>query len=219
MAHPVIIGLTGSIAMGKSTAADMLRNMGIPVHCSDDAAHDIMAKGGAGYHAILAAFSDVENLLDDAGEIDRKGALGPFIYTHPERKTQLEDIIHPLVRDAQQDFIRNAGQKGADIVVLDIPLLFETGAENRMDGVICVTAPAHIQRQRVFARDNTHMTEEKFQKILAAQMPDAEKRQLSDYVVSTALGLGDTRKQLETVIKDIRANINVIRNAPKLDHH
>ena len=86
MAHPVIIGLTGSIAMGKSTAADMLRNMGIPVHCSDDAAHDIMAKGGAGYHAILAAFSDVENLLDDAGEIDRKGALGPFIYTHRTAK-------------------------------------------------------------------------------------------------------------------------------------
>ena len=153
----------------------------------------------AGYHAILAAFSDVENLLDDAGEIDRKGALGPFIYAHPERKTQLEDIIHPFVRDAQQDFIRNAGQKGADIVVLDIPLLFETGAENRMMAGF-VTAPAHIQRQRVFARDNTHMTEENL-KDLGRTNARCRKRQLSDYVVSTALGLGDMRSNLKPLSK------------------
>jgi dephospho-CoA kinase len=211
MGNSVIVGLTGSIAMGKSTSADLLRQMGIPVHCSDIAARESAKKGGAAYNEIVAAFDDLDDLRAPDGELNRQ-ILGAFVFANPDRKAQLEAIIHPVVQQSQQDFIRDHSIKGADIVVLDIPLLFETGAENRLDLVICVTAPAHIQRQRIMARDN--MTAEKCDDILKSQMPDADKQRLSDYVVSTGLGIGETRLQLKDTIQNIRSRIPALRNAP-----
>ncbi|MFD2265333.1 dephospho-CoA kinase [Lacibacterium aquatile] len=176
---PRIIGLTGSIGMGKSTAAKILRSWRLPVHDSDATVHRLMERGGAAVAAIAAAFpASVEN-----GVVNRR-TLGAAVFGHPEALRRLERILHPLVRASERRFLKRHVR--AAVVVLDIPLLFETKAEGRCDEVWVVSAPPAIQQQRVLRRPG--MTTEKFQAILRQQTPDELKRRRADRVIPTGLG-------------------------------
>lgn len=197
----IVIGLTGSIGMGKTTAANMLREMGIPVHDSDQAVHDMLESGGAAVAAVAALFPDTYDAQHN--RIDRK-KLGPVVFDDREKRRQLESVIHPLVQQSQDVFLLQHARNRAKIVVLDIPLLFEVGAENRVDCTMVVFAPEHIQRQRVMARDG--MTEEAFARRKAAQMPDAEKRKRADFIIENGLGLDETRRQIKQAVDQIGLN-------------
>lgn len=187
-----VIGLTGSIGMGKSLTASLLRRLGIPVHDSDRAVHDLLSPRGAGFRPVAQAFPEAWDRRTRT--IDRR-RLGEIVFKDPEKKRLLEAILHPLVRQSQQKFVLRCRRMGSRLAVLDIPLLYETGAESRCDSVICVSAPYMIQRLRVLRRPN--MTEEKFLAILAAQMPDREKRRRADVVVPTGLGRAHTLLRLK----------------------
>lgn len=194
-----IIGLTGSIGMGKSFATAVLRGMGVPVHCSDEAVHELLGPDGAAVEAVAAVFPGVIDRRDNS--IDRK-ALGALVFGHDENRKKLEAVIHPLVVAAQQRFIAAQSQRREPLVVLDIPLLYETGADARVDKVIVVSAPGFIQRQRVMMRPG--MTKEKFEAIRATQMPDAEKRRRADFVVQTGIGRACTRRALTRIIQQLK---------------
>ncbi|HEY8190575.1 MAG TPA: dephospho-CoA kinase [Micavibrio sp.] len=195
----MIAGLTGSIGMGKSTAADMLRDMQVPVHDSDEAARAMIGPDGPAVAAVAQLFPQAYDRGNNA--IDR-AILGPIVFADPAKRKMLEDIVHPYVRESQQVFIREQKALGQRLIVLDIPLLYETEAEKRIDKVIVVTCPAFIQRRRVMSRPG--MTEEKFQNILASQMPDAEKRRRADFVVQTGLGKAVTCCSLKKIIQELR---------------
>jgi dephospho-CoA kinase len=197
----MLVGLTGSIGMGKSETAKMFAGEGVPVYDADAAVHALYAKGGDAVAPIGAAFPEA---VKD-GAVDRV-ALSKAVLGKPEAFKKLESIIHPLVAKVQLNWLEAQRRKGADIVVLDIPLLFETGGEARVDKVVVVSAPAEVQRTRVLARPE--MTPEKFEAILAKQVPDAEKRAKADYVVDTSRGLDDARAQVRTIIKDLRDHIS-----------
>ncbi len=177
---PVVLGLTGSIGMGKSATAAMFARLGVPVHDADAAVHALYGPGGAAAAAIGAAFPGV---LDPQGGVDRT-RLRAAVLDAPGRMAALEAIVHPLVRAASTDFLARHG--AAPLVVLDIPLLYETGGEARCDAVAVVSAPPEVQRARVLARPG--MTEAAFAAILAKQMPDAEKRARADFVIDTSRG-------------------------------
>ncbi|WP_374652108.1 dephospho-CoA kinase [Dongia sp.] len=194
-----ILGLTGSIGMGKSTAAAMLRALGLPVHDADAAVHRLLAKGGKAVAAVGAAFPGV--VAD--GAVDRK-ALGALVFGKPAQLKRLEAILHPLVRRAERDFLAQCRQERHDVVVLDIPLLFETGGEKRCDGVVVVTAPQFLQTQRVMKRPG--MTRERFRQILQSQMPDAEKRRRADWVVDTGLGRRPTLAALGRIVRELKSD-------------
>jgi dephospho-CoA kinase len=170
------LGLTGSIGMGKSVTAQMFRDEGIPVHDADQTVHDLYA--GPAAEMIDEAFPGV--LVD--GKVDRQ-RLSARVIHHPEAMVKLEAIIHPLVRLKESAFLKKAEESGAPLVVLDIPLLFETHAQLRVDKILVVTAPAETQRQRVLARPG--MSPDKLKTILAKQMPDPQKRARADYVINT----------------------------------
>lgn len=189
----IVLGLTGSIGMGKSTAARMLAAMGAPVCDSDAVVHTLLGKGGAAVPAIDAAFPGVVR----DGAVDRR-ALGAAVFGNPDALKRLEVILHPKVQEAQRIFLRKAAQRRVKVAVLDIPLLFETGGERRVDRTIVVTAPFLVQKARVLARPG--MTPEKFAGILARQMPDAEKRRRADFVVNTGDGRRSTRRALREII-------------------
>ena len=189
----IVLGLTGSIGMGKSTAARMLAAMGAPVCDSDAVVHKLLGKGGAAVHAIDAAFPGVVR----DGAVDRR-ALGAAVFGNPDALKRLEAILHPKVQDAQRTFLRKAAQRRVKVAVLDIPLLFETGGDRRVDRTIVVTAPFLVQKARVLARPG--MTPEKFAGILARQMPDVEKRRRADFVVNTGDGRLSTRRALREII-------------------
>lgn len=193
----VIVGLTGSIGMGKSTAAKMLRQMGVPVYDADAAVHALQAPGGAALPPIEAAFPGVVR----NGVLDRQ-ALGARVFGNKEALRKLEAIVHPLVGQKQRAFLRRAALRGARIVVLDIPLLFEGRGERRVDAVLVVSAPAFLQRRRVLARPG--MTEEKFAGILRQQVPDSLKRRKASVVVPTGLGLAPTRNTLERAVRRLK---------------
>ncbi len=193
----LVIGLTGSIGMGKSTAVAMLRRMGIPVHDADAAVHDLIGPGGGAVEEIAKAFRGVVK----NGVVDRK-RLGDKVFKDPAARVKLEAILHPRVRRAAQDFIKRQIRQRRGLAVLDIPLLFETGGEQLCDAVILVTAPAMIQRQRVLSRPG--MSHEKFAGILAAQVSDQEKRQRADFVVETGLSKGQTLRRLTAVVRMLR---------------
>ncbi|BBK45286.1 dephospho-CoA kinase [Allostella vacuolata] len=195
----IIIGLTGSIGMGKSTAAAMLRRMGLPVHDADAAVHRVMARGGDAVPAIAAAFPGVVR----DGVVDR-GALGRIVFADPAQLRRLEVIVHPMVRRMSRSFLARQRRRRTPLVVLDIPLLFEKGHQRRCDYVIVVSAPAFLQRQRVLRRPG--MTEEKFRGTLAQQTPDVEKRRRADWVVPTGLGRGFTRRCLAAVLRQARSH-------------
>ena len=172
------LGLTGSIGMGKSTTGRMFTELGHPLWDADAAVHRLYAQGGAAVAPVGAAFPSALN--DQA--IDRT-ALKAALAAEPGALKRLESIVHPLVAQDRQQFIENAKQNGAKIVVLDIPLLFETGGQSQMDGVAVVSTDAETQRQRVMARPG--MSAETFAMILSRQMPDAEKRALAEWVIPT----------------------------------
>ena len=173
--------LTGSIAMGKRTAADAFRRLGVPVFDADAEVHRLLAHGGAAVARVAEAFPGV---LKD-GAIDRR-ALGAQVFGDAQALRRLEEILHPMVGAARRRFLRGAAARRSALVVLDIPLLFEGGGERQCGHVVVVSAPAFVQRARALARDG--MTEEKFDAILAQQTPDAEKRARADFVIPTGLG-------------------------------
>lgn len=194
--------------MGKSTAAGMLAQMNIPVHDSDAEVHRLL-QGDEQTRLALAAQFPFYKYFGIYGRKNAKGVrpfnrkkLGKLVFDNPKEREKLEKILHPLVRKSQDEFIRLRRNMGADIVALDIPLLFETGAEERVDYTITVSAPAFIQQERVLSRPN--MTDKKFQAILKSQMPDAEKCARADFVVPTGLGKAETMKALKKIIHDFR---------------
>jgi dephospho-CoA kinase len=192
----IVIGLTGSIGMGKSTTARMFADHGIPIHDADAAVHALY--DGPAVESVGAAFPGV--VVD--GRIDRQ-KLGAQVLEQPEALRKLEDIVHPLVRAMEADFLNGARESGQTFAVLEIPLLFETGADERCDATVVVTAPQEIQRARVLQRPG--MTDERLQAILAKQMPDAEKRARADFLVETHLGLDHARMQVGDILATLRA--------------
>lgn len=195
--RPVVLGLTGSIGMGKSTAARMLRDMGFAVHDADAAVHRLMARGGRAVPEIAAAFPEV--VAD--GAVDRR-ALGARVFDDKNALQRLEAILHPKVRAQAHRFIDARRYRGDDLVVLDIPLLFETGGEQLCDAVAVVSAPRFVQEARVLTRPG--MTREKLAAIRAQQMPDAEKRRRADFVVPTGQGRLHTLRSLRRIVKILR---------------
>lgn len=187
----IVLGLTGSIGMGKSTAAKMFSDAGVPVHDSDEAVHRLYS--GKAAPLVEAAFPGTVR----DGVVDR-AALSGQVLGKPEALKKLEAIIHPLVRADADDFLARSRAAGAPLAVLDIPLLFETGGRERVDKVVVVSAPADVQRERVLARPG--MTEQKFASILARQVPDAEKRSKADFVIDTGGSFDDTRQAVQRVI-------------------
>ncbi len=199
----ITIGITGSIGMGKTTAANMLRELGIPVHDSDASVHKLLGPDGAAVPLVAKQFPEVVQ-KDAAGRdyVDRQ-ALGRIVFGDRKKKRALEEILHPMVRAESDAFKEEMRKKAHRMIALDIPLLFETGGEKRVDVTICVSAPTDVQRERVLARPG--MTSEKFDRIVAGQLPDAEKRKRADYVVETDKGFDDMRKQLQKIIDTIGA--------------
>ena len=193
----VIVGLTGSIGMGKSTAAKMLREMGVPVYDADAAVHALQAPGGAALPGIEAAFPGVVT----AGVLDRQ-ALGARVFGNKEALRRLEAIVHPLVGHKQRAFLRRAALAGEKLVVLDIPLLFEGMGERRVDATLVVSAPAFLQRRRVMARPG--MTAGRLDGILRQQVPDALKRRKASIVIPTGMGLAPTRAALGKAVAELR---------------
>jgi dephospho-CoA kinase len=190
----IVIGLTGSIGMGKSTTARMFSEEGVPVHDSDESVHRLYA--GAAAPLVEAAFPGVT--ID--GKIDRTILSGKVLGNPAAMKT-LESIIHPLVRADADEFLRRSRESGAKLAVLDIPLLFETGGRDRVDKVVVVTAPADVQRARVLARPG--MTVDKFEAILARQVPDVEKRRQADFIVDTGQGMDAARDAVRGIIEQL----------------
>lgn len=192
----ILLGLTGSIGMGKSTTAGLFAKEGVPVYDADAAVHALYGPGGAAIEAIAAAFEGVVQ----SGRVDRD-ALSARVLHDPEALARLEAIVHPLARAAQARFLEDSEAKGAAVAVMDVPLLFETGGDRLVDAVIVVSAPASVQMARVLARPG--MTPLKLEQILARQLPDSEKRARADFVINTALGVDDARRQVQAVLASI----------------
>jgi len=187
----IVLGLTGSIGMGKSTTARMFEDEGVPVHDSDATVHKLYA----GEAAPL-----VEELFPGTmvnGQVDRE-RLAKAVVGNREALRKLEQLIHPLVRRDADRFVEEHRRRGTPLVVLDIPLLFETGGTARVDKIVVVTVPAEIQRERVLARPG--MTEEKFREILARQVPDAEKRARADFLIDTSHGMEAAREAVRKIV-------------------
>lgn len=190
----IILGLTGSIGMGKSTTAAMFAAQGVPVNDADAVVHELYR--GKAVPLVAAAFPDA--IVD--GVVDRN-RLSAAVLGNPAALKRLESIVHPLVREAELAFLARHRAAGTPLVVLDIPLLFEVGAEGRVDRIAVVTAPPEQQRARVLARPG--MTDEKFEAILAKQVPDAEKRARADYVIDTGQGLDQARQAVARIIGEL----------------
>ena len=194
----IVLGLTGSVGMGKSVAAGMFRRLGVPVHDSDAAVHRLLGPRGAAVEAVAKAFPGTRG---PDGGIDR-GTLGARVFGDGAALRRLERVLHPLVRQSQAQFLKRARAGRERLVVLDIPLLFETGGDKRCDAVVVVSAPAWLQRARVMARPG--MTEQRFCAILAKQTPDAEKRRRADVVVPSGLGRAVTFRRLARLVRALR---------------
>ncbi|HYE00006.1 MAG TPA: dephospho-CoA kinase [Alphaproteobacteria bacterium] len=193
----LILGLTGSIGMGKTTAAKMLRRLGLPYHDADDAVHSLYARGGAAVGPIGRHFP--EAVVD--GAVDRQRLAGRVL-NDPAALKLLERIVHPLTRRASRRFLADCARRGCWAAVLAVPLLYETRLDRDCDAVLVVTAPAAVQRGRVLRRPG--MTADKLRAILSRQMPDAEKRARADFVVQTGLGRRPTLAALQRVLRDLR---------------
>ena len=198
MKKPLIIGLTGSIGMGKSPVAAMFTDENVPVFDADAAVHDLQKAGGALVRVIELAFPGTTG----PDGVDRK-ALGAAVFGDRDRLALLESIIHPAVAERRKLFL--ALHQDADMILFDIPLLFEKGGQAGVDVVVVVSAPAAVQRERVLARAN--MTAEKFEHILALQMNDAEKRARADHIIDTGQDIAETRADVQALIKKLRAGL------------
>lgn len=194
----IVVGLTGSIGMGKSNAGLVLRRLGVPVHDADGAVHKLLGPGGRAVPQVAAIFPKALA----GNRIDRK-VLGDLVFGDTPALRRLEAILHPLVRQSSRSFLAAAARRRAPVVVLDIPLLYESGGEKAVDAVIVISAPKQLQRQRVLARPG--MTEEKFGAILARQVPDVVKRRRADYVVMSGGHRGETFHQLKRIVSELRA--------------
>ncbi|WP_022709835.1 dephospho-CoA kinase [Pseudochrobactrum sp. AO18b] len=188
------LGLTGSIGMGKSTTAQIFADRGVPVYDADAVVHQLYQSEAV--PLIAEAFPEAVI----GGQVDRK-ILSASVLGKPDELKKLENIVHPLVHAKEQQFLRDAEAKGAKLVVLDIPLLFETGGTGRVDKILVVSAPYEMQRERVLSREN--MTGEKFQSILARQMPDAEKRAKADFIVDTGQDKEFARQQVSKILEKL----------------
>ena len=197
-----ILGLTGSLGMGKSTTAKFFAEEGVPVHDADAAVHRLYE--GEAVALIEAAFPGTTA----GGKVDRE-KLGKRVLGDEDAMKKLEAIVHPLVHAAEQRFLAEAERKGAKVAVLDIPLLFETGGERRCDAVVVVSAPADLQRARAFERPG--MSEQKYRAILAHQTPDAEKRARADFIVDSGQGYEQARAQVRDILRRVG-------NMPKKRH-
>jgi dephospho-CoA kinase len=195
----IVLGLTGSIGMGKSTASRTLRRLGIPLFDADRVVHQLLAPGGSAIKRVEAAFPGV--CAPDGG-IDR-ALLGSRVFSDPEALVRLERIIHPMVAAREKRFLAFARGRREPIVVLDIPLLFESGGERRCDYVLVVSAPGLVQRQRVLRRSG--MTENRLRAILSNQIPDREKRRRADFVVPTGLSRNVSLRRLRAIVRLLRA--------------
>lgn len=192
----VIIGLTGSIGMGKSTTADMFRAEGVPVYDSDRAVHEIYSGPDAARIEALFPGTVIDGIVDRA-------ALAARVLSDPEALRRLEAIVHPLVLEKRAAFVEERRRAGDPVVLFDIPLLFETGGDADVDAIVVVTAPEEVQRERVLARPG--MTEEKFAAILAKQTPDAEKRRRADFIVHTDSGPDSARDEVRLILQELAA--------------
>jgi dephospho-CoA kinase len=193
-----VIGLTGSIGMGKSTIASIFTSLSVPVLDSDMCVHRLLAPGGAAVQYVARQFPDV--VIPKKRTIDRQKP-GDIVFADLHARERLEAILHPLVRAEQDKFLLKCRKMDQALAVLDIPLLFETGAQQRMDAVICASAPFFIQAQRVLSRPG--MTRERFEAILATQMDDVDKQRLSDYVIRPSKGRAAIMQDLKAIVREI----------------
>ena len=191
------IGLTGSIAMGKSTTAQMFRDAGVPVHDADACVHEMYRSGGEAVESVRRIAPTA--VIDDG--VDR-ASLRRLIAVDRSLLGKLEAIVHPLVASKRDDFLRAAAQQDAAIVVFDVPLLFETGAVSDVDVIVVVTASPETQRERALARPG--MTADEFERILAKQTPDAEKRRQADFIIDTDGGLAAARRSVDSIIQELK---------------
>lgn len=198
MKKPLIIGLTGSIGMGKSAVAAMFADEGVPVFDADAAVHDLQKAGGALIPAIESAFPGTTG----PNGVDRK-ALGAAVFGDRDRLALLESIVHPAVAESRKAFF--TAHQDSDILLFDIPLLFEKGGNSGVDVVLVVSAPAPVQRERVLARPN--MTPDKFDHIVALQMNDADKRARADYVIETGKDISATRDDVRALVEKLRGGL------------
>ena len=189
----IILGLTGSIGMGKSTTAKLFTEAGVPVYDADATVH--MVYEGEAAPAIEAAFPGTTV----GGKVDRAKLSAQVVHDAAAMK-RLEGIVHPMLRAYHQKFLDEAEQSGAPVAVVDVPLLYETGGEKRVDAVVVVTTSPEVQRERILARDN--MTAEKLDAILARQLPDAEKRKRADFIVDTSHGLDPVRARIRDILHE-----------------
>jgi dephospho-CoA kinase len=190
----LVLGLTGSIGMGKSTTAKLFAEAGVPVYDADATVHKVYED-----EAVAPVEAEFPGSTSD-GKVDRQ-KLSAMVVGDTDAIKRLEAIVHPLLRRHQQEFLDAAEQAGAPVAVLDVPLLYETGGDTRVDAVVVVTTAPHVQRERILARDN--MTADKLDAILLRQMPDAEKRRRADFVVDTSHGLDPVRRQIADILRDV----------------
>ncbi len=193
----IVLGITGSVAMGKSTVAAQFAQLGAAVSDADKLVHRILETDASVKQHIAKSFPE----CIEAGEVNRQ-ELGAMVFGNAAALKKLEAILHPRVRAQEEVFIKKAQQEGKWLVVLDIPLLYETGADGRCDFVAVVTAAESVQRQRVLEREG--MTEEKFQQILSLQMPDEKKREKADFLIHTDQGMEHSLEQVKTVVEALR---------------
>ncbi len=192
----IIVGLTGSIAMGKSETAKMFRMLKVPVFDADQAVHLLYAKGGRAVERVGALFPSA--IID--GEVNRT-RLAEIVLDSKQALMDLEQVVHPLVQQERQDFIDTSRRQNQPLVVLDIPLLFETNSQDDVDKIVVVSAPADVQRDRALQRPG--MTEEKFEAILRKQVPDEDKRAAADFVVDSSKGLAAAQAQVEDIVQTL----------------
>jgi dephospho-CoA kinase len=190
----LLLGLTGSIGMGKSTTAKLFAEAGVPVYDADATVHLIYE--GEAVPAVEAAFPGSTS----GGRVDRT-KLSAMVVNNPDAMKRLELLVHPMLRSHQQKFLSDAEKSGAPVAVLDVPLLYETGGEKRVDAVVVVTTTPEIQRERILQRGN--MTPDKLEAILARQMPDAEKRRRAEFIVDTGHGLDPVRERIKEILAEV----------------
>lgn len=210
----IVLGLTGSIGMGKTTLAGMMLDLKIPVHDADACVHELLSPEGGGHYAVAAAFPyyDHPQIYDRKTKSINRKELGALVFADDAKRQLLESILHPLVEVEQKSFLSHWKKRKLKFVCLDIPLLFETNGKDKVDYTLVVSAPSFIQRARVMSRPG--MTEQKFEAILSRQMPDIEKRQRADYVIHTGLGLAQSRKELKLALRDIEKKEFPQKNPP-----